>query len=166
MNQKSPSRPLVQMSTVRLRGNKKLLLCSSSQGDSYDDVILDESQGQDMGSTGNLKFKTISDYDSINNHNRNKTTIVNNAIAGKNSTYIARRIANMSKTGQAVQGTHGGPIYIGSGMGSEPLPQQSFAKSPPPIPGPFAFEASERKGDRSKPKIMSRCSIANFQNYQ
>jgi len=99
MNQKSSRKQPMQLSTVRLRGNKKLLLCSSSQGDSLDDVILDESQGQDMGSTGNLKFKTISDYDSINHHNRNKTTIINNAISGKNSTYISRRIANMSKTG-------------------------------------------------------------------
>jgi len=54
MNQKVSKKMPMQLSTVRLRGNKKLLLCSSSQGDSLDDIILDESQGQDMGSTGKL----------------------------------------------------------------------------------------------------------------
>ena len=54
-----------------------------------------------MGSTGDLKFKTISDYDSTHYHNRNKTTIINN-----------REPAQQ-------QEDHGGTIYIGSGMGSD-----------------------------------------------
>ena len=72
---KSARKPGKQMSTVGLGAKKRLLHVSSSHADS--DVIIDESQGRDMGSAGDLRFKTMSDYDSTHYHNRNNTTVIN-----------------------------------------------------------------------------------------